>query len=155
VFFRKLLRREIVVWHARKHRAVLFVLLGMCIVVVCGVSAIAASAVDAGVIDTYIARRDHDAIVKAMEQQVGLIKLIGGAIVGSLVTATGLLYRALEKANAQSRNDLVEGIKRREKLVADMTESNTKVVSSNTEVTVAVQSLNAEVRDLVKEVRKT
>jgi hypothetical protein len=93
-----------------------------------------------------ISRRDHESIVRALAEQVSLIKWIGGGIVTSLVAAVGFLYRALERANEQSRGDLIEGIRRREILVAD-------VVRSNGDVIKEISELGEDVKVLIHEVR--
>lgn len=77
----------------------------------------------------------HENIVHSLQEQILLLKWMGGLIVTSLVGAIGLLYRALEKANAVSRSDLIQGIGRREELLEDAL----KVMSDQT---AAVQRLS-------------
>ena len=84
-----------------------------------------------------------DGAVGALEDSIGLLKWIGGAIVTGLVTAVGLLYRALEKSNAQQRSDLIEGLKAREALISRSLENSVILQGQVTE-------LNENVKDLVE-----
>ena len=90
--------------------------------------------------------RDHQAIVDAMEDQVTIIKWIGGGIVTSLVAAVGFLYRSLERSSHQSRTDLIAGIHRREELVEE-------VVRSNTEVITEVSEMSEDMKAFIQEIR--
>lgn len=124
------------------------------VIIVCG-SAVTLLAAASQPSPDSISWRDHQSIVLALQDQIVLIKWIGGAIVSALVSALVFLHRALDAANKQSREDLVEGIKRRERLVEEMTRTNTEVIVSNQNVTREIQSLNAEVREMVKQARGT
>lgn len=139
----------------KSQRLGLVAVLSLCGIAIAGVSLLAATAgvSTSGVGDT-ITRRAHEDIVEAMADQVILLKWIGGAIVGSLVTAVGLLYRSLERANAQSHEDLVEGIRRRETLVETVTQSNSEIVKSNSDVIKGIQELSQEVKLLVEDTKK-
>lgn len=130
---------------SKRHRRVAILLAFLVGLSFIGTFSLVLAAVDSQLVDI-VDRRDHEAVVRAMEKQVTLIQWIGGAIVTSLTAAVGMLFRALEKANAQSREDLVEGIKRRETLVETM-------IKSNNEVTMEVRTMNADVRALISEVR--
>jgi hypothetical protein len=121
--------------------------LALCVLAISGIGILGATINTAAVIPgDSISRRDHEAIVRALAEQVSLIKWIGGGIVTSLVAAVGFLYRALERANEQSRGDLIEGIRRREVLVADVVKSNGVVVKE-------ISELGEDVKILIREVR--
>lgn len=84
-----------------------------------------------------------DGAVRALEDSIGLLKWIGGAIVTGLTAAVGLLYRALEKSNAQQRSDLIEGLKARETLISTTLENSVKLQGQ-------VAELNENVKELVE-----
>jgi len=65
--------------------------------------------------------------IRVLEDSIGLLKWIGGGIVTGLVTAVGLLYRALEKSNATSREDLLAGLNSREELVTRSLETSIRL----------------------------
>jgi hypothetical protein len=85
----------------------------------------------------------HTESIRVLEDSIGLLKWIGGAIVTGLVTAVGLLYRALEKANQTSRSDLLAGLNAREELV-------TKSLEAQIALQERVQDLNEKVTTLVE-----
>jgi hypothetical protein len=86
--------------------------------------------------------------IRVLEDSIGLLKWIGGAVVTGLVTAVGLLYRALEKANQTSRQDLLAGLNAREELV-------TKSLETSIQLQERVQDLNEKVTILVESTRES
>ena len=92
---------------------------------------------------SYVTREAHDAVVRSFENQISVLKWIGIAIITSLVGAIGLLYRSLEKSNNNSRNDLIEGIKRREKIL----EASQKTIQSSND---ALHALSDNIERLLK-----
>lgn len=92
---------------------------------------------------SFVSREAHDAVIRSFESQIGTLRWVGIAIITSLVGAVGLLYRALEKANADSRGDLIEGIKRREVIL----EENMKAMASSNE---ALHALGENIERLLK-----
>lgn len=85
--------------------------------------------------------------IRVLEESIDLLKWIGGAIVTGLVTAVGLLYRALEKANQTSRTDLLAGLNAREDLV-------TKSLETSIQLQERVQDLSEKVTKLVETSRE-
>ncbi len=79
--------------------------------------------------------------VCALEDSIGLLKWIGGAIVTGLATAVGLLYRALEKSNVQQRSDLIEGLKAREELISRSLENSVKLQGQMAELNENVKKM--------------
>jgi hypothetical protein len=89
----------------------------------------------------------HEEVVQALTDSIGLLKWVGGGIVTALVSAIGLLYRSLEKANMQSRADIIEQLKGREELI-------TKCLTSTDNVSEKVGDMTEEVGRLANEVRQ-
>ena len=94
-----------------------------------------------------IRRSSHELIVEALNEEIALLKWIGGGIVASLATTIALLWKALEKANKSSRDDLVEGIRRREKIIETCLEG----MQESTE---AVKELSGKVDSLLGRVER-
>lgn len=87
-----------------------------------------------------VSREAHFAIVQALKDEIQLLKWIGGGVIGALATTVALLFRALEKSRDTRGDDMAEGIKRREALIADVLGSNA--------------SLKEAIVDLVQESRE-
>jgi len=88
--------------------------------------------------------------IRVLEDSIGLLKWVGGGIVSGLVTAVALLYRALEKANAQLRADLLAGLGGREDLMKQSLEASARKLEAITRLTDRVETVGDEVKDLVK-----
>lgn len=128
---RHLLSGEKSIWtFAKRNKVVTFL---VCTIVAMGMSGVGLMAYTSQ--DTLaagqetITRRSHQDIVEAIENQMAILKWVGGAIVAGLTSAVGLLFRALEKSQAQTHEDLSEGIKSRSKLVGLMVEAIENVES--------------------------
>lgn len=80
--------------------------------------------------------------VGTLEDSIGLLKWIGGSIVTGLAAAVGLLYRALEKSNAQQRADLKEGAERLETLIS-------RSVENSIELQRKIMDLGENIKELV------
>ncbi len=87
-----------------------------------------------------VSREAHFEIVQALKDEIQLLKWIGGGVIGALATTVALLFRALEKSRDTRGDDMAEGIKRREALIADVLGSNA--------------SLKEAIVDLVQESRE-
>ena len=71
----------------------------------------------------------HVHVIAALESSISLLKWVGGAIITGLVTALGLLYRALEVANKTIREDLMNGMEKRAQLMTQAIETQIKLTS--------------------------
>lgn len=88
----------------------------------------------------------HDEVVSALQDSITLLKWVGGGIVTALVSAVGLLYRSLEKANLQSRQDILDQLKSREELVTQCLTSSDKMTDKVGDMTQSLDRLTDEVR---------
>jgi len=98
--------------------------------------------------DKGLSWEEHQAVVRAMEGQVSLVKWVGAAIVGSLSAAIGLLYRSLEKSNTQTHKYLSDGIKHREDLIISVTKCAAEMVQSQSTLTEEIRDLATEIKEI-------
>ncbi len=92
---------------------------------------------------SFVTREAHDAVIRAFESQINVLKWVGIAIITSLVSTVALLYRSLEKSRADSRSDWIDGSNRREEIL----EQNMKTMASSNE---ALHALGENIERLLK-----
>jgi hypothetical protein len=98
------------------------------LVLVCGVTAIVGTIVLAA--DTTSTTPDgYERSIQTLEGTISLLKWLGGTVISALVAGIGLLYRALETANATMRRDLMEGMEKRATLMTSALEVQTKLAT--------------------------
>lgn len=67
---------------------------------------------------------DTGLVITKIEDQVSLLKWVGGAIITALTGTIAVLYRSLEKANVDSREQFKISMEKREEILNRTLESN-------------------------------
>jgi hypothetical protein len=67
---------------------------------------------------------DTGLVITKIEDQVSLLKWVGGAIITALTGTIAVLYRSLEKANIDSREQFKVSMEKREEILNRTLESN-------------------------------
>lgn len=67
--------------------------------------------------DTTSVSNGYEKSIETLEATITLLKWVGCAVVAGLVSGIGLLYRALEQANATIRTDLSQALEKRASLM--------------------------------------
>jgi hypothetical protein len=86
----------------------------------------------------------YERSIQTLEGTISLLKWLGGTVIAALVSGIGLLYRALETANATIRHDLMEGMEKRAVLMTSALEVQTKLATRIEELAEKMESVVAE-----------
>jgi hypothetical protein len=98
------------------------------LVLVCGIATIVGTIALAS--DPLSASPDgYERSIQTLEETISLLKWLGGTVISALVAGIGLLYRALETANATMRRDLMEGMEKRATLMTSALEVQIKLAT--------------------------